>query len=599
MTNRRATLKALAAAAIAPLLPGCAAPPARPQAIARGDYSTAISYLCQFIVHEMKATNVTGLSIAVLDGQRQAWAEGFGHADKAAQLAATASTRYRAGSISKVFTAAAAMQLAEAGRLDIDAPLEQALPGFSIRSRAADATPITPRMLMTHHAGLPSDYVEGMWSDRPPHFTSVVAALHDEYRAFPPDFIHAYSNVGFTLLGAAIEQVAGGSFERIMQERLLTPLAMTDSDFATTPPGGTQAYDREGKPAHEPSLRDIPAGGLNTTAPDLLKLARLWFAGGELNGVRVLAASSIAEMGRRQNAACPLDADMQVGLGWHFAPDALQGGGPVLFHGGGTPHHHAMLMLLPEHQLAVAVMTNSANAAELVSEVAGRTLGLLLEAKAGIAQPGDVPALPADVRFTAAPPQAFIGWYDTAFGLIKISFHGSRLRVEIAAQELALTPRPSGYLGLEYRLAGLFGVDIGELAKFEFTLARVAGRDVLLARKSIGFYLAGARVEAKPIPPAWAARVGAYRYVGGDSLISAQIASTGLKVEDGFLLVETIGDDGKVERLVLEALGDNEAIVSGLGRGRGDTVHVRHGNDGETLHYAGLAFRRTDGEQRS
>jgi CubicO group peptidase (beta-lactamase class C family) len=599
MTKRRAALKALAAAAIAPLLPGCVVPPARPQAIAQGDYRGVIGYLRQFIAHEMKAANVIGLSIAVLDGQQQAWAEGFGYADKAAQVAATAATRYRAGSISKVFTAAAAMQLAEAGRLDIDAPLERALPGFSIRRRAADAAPITPRMLMTHHAGLPSDYVEGMWSDRPPHFTSVVATLRDEYRTFPPDFIHAYSNVGFTLLGAAIEQVAGSSFERIMQELLLTPLAMTDSDFATMPPGGTLAYDGEGRPAHEPSLRDTPAGGLNTTAPDLLQLARLWFADGELYGVRMLAASSVAEMGRRQNAACPLDVDMHVGLGWHFAPDALHGGGPVLLHGGGTPHYHSMLMLLPEHRLAVAVMANSANAAELVPEVASRALGLLLEAKTGIAQPGEVVTVPADTRFAAAPPEALIGWYDTEFGLTQIRFHGSRLRVAVAGQDLALTPRPSGYLGLEYWLTGLFDADIGRLGKLEFTLARVAGRDVLLARSFSGFYLAGSRIEAKSIPPAWTARVGTYRYAGGDSFDAAKIGETGLTVESGFLLVETFWDDGKVQRLALEPLGDDEAIVSGLGRGRGDTLHVRHGNDGETLHYAGLAFRRTDGRQGS
>lgn len=592
-SKRRAALKTLAAASLAPLLSACAVAPPRPPAIARDDYDAVTAHLGALIPHELAAANISGLSIALLDDQRVVWADGFGHADKAAGVGATARTRYRAGSISKLFTAAALMQLAESGKLDIDAPLERALPGFSIRGRDAGAEPISARMIMSHHAGLPSDRIEGMWSERPAHFTSVVDALRDEYRAFPPNLVHAYSNTGFSVLGAAIERLAGAPYERVMRAKLLTPLGMDDSDFDTAPPDGpraARAYDGEGRLARKLPLRDTPAGGLNSTAPDLLRLARMWFAGGVANGARLLSAASLAEMARPQNGACALDADLRVGLGWHFAPEAVRGGGPVLFHNGATQHHRAVLMLLPEHRLAVAVMANSANAMETAIRLAGQTLGLALEAKTGIAQRA-AEDLAADPRYPAAAADALPGHYATELGYLTIRRDGARLLVDAAGKTLAMTPRKDGYSGLEYRLLGLFTINLGQLGQTEFTRARIAGREVLLARRAGVFLLAGEKIEPRPVPAAWLARLGAYRYTGRDAFIAAEIGEIRLKLEDGFLLAE-IGYTGGV--VALDAAGDDAAIVRGLGRGRGETVHARRAGAGETLHYAGLTFSRKD-----
>jgi len=105
---------------------------------------------------------ITGLSVALVDDQEMVWSEGFGYADKANGVAATPDTLYMVASISKLFTASAIMQLAEAGKIDIDQPVQTYVPEFSINSRFPEAGPITPRTLMTHHAGLPSDITNGM-----------------------------------------------------------------------------------------------------------------------------------------------------------------------------------------------------------------------------------------------------------------------------------------------------------------------------------------------------------------------------------------------------------------------------------------------------
>lgn len=106
------------------LLAGCANAPQRPASVTRGDYATTREYVTRLIQHEMKKNSVEGLSIALVDDQRIVWAEGFGYADEAKNIPATAYTIYRVGSISKLFTDTAAMQLAEQGKLDIDQPLE-------------------------------------------------------------------------------------------------------------------------------------------------------------------------------------------------------------------------------------------------------------------------------------------------------------------------------------------------------------------------------------------------------------------------------------------------------------------------------------------
>ena len=228
----------------------CSGAPTRAESVGRGDYAKVAEYVSKRIRYEMEKRDVTGLSIALVDDQRVVWAAGFGYADKAGNVPASPDTIYRAGSISKLFTATAAMQLAERGRFDIDRPLADYLPGFSIRTRFADAAPITPRSIMTHHSGLPSDSLKGMWTRDPEPFTRMADRLKDEYAANPPGAVFSYSNLGVTLLGDAIGKVTGRDFASHVGDTLLLPLGMTRSSFSTSvdrsPLGGEGVPERKG-----------------------------------------------------------------------------------------------------------------------------------------------------------------------------------------------------------------------------------------------------------------------------------------------------------------------------------------------------------------
>src|SRR5215831_2018340 len=133
--------------------------PGRPLTVERHDY-TPLHDLTDVIEQAMQKHGVTGLSLAVVDDQQVVWVQGFGYADATHSIPATPDTVYRVGSLSELFTAIAAMQLAERGIIDLDRPLQTYVPEFAIHSRFADPEPITLRHLMSHHAGLPTNYLK-------------------------------------------------------------------------------------------------------------------------------------------------------------------------------------------------------------------------------------------------------------------------------------------------------------------------------------------------------------------------------------------------------------------------------------------------------
>jgi len=240
----------------------CATAPTKPEATTLGDYEQTKQCVSQLIKKEMKRNRVTGLSIALVDDQRIIWAEGFGFADKANKVPATQETVYKVGSISKLFTAMATMRLMEQGKIDIDKPLQTYLPEFSVRSRFPNQDPITLRCLMTHHSGLPYFLLKGATAKNPEPFTKVVTLIKDDYITYPPNFVFAYSNVGFTLLGHALERVSGRDFVSLTDELLLRPMSMTHSSFSPGPdlqPLVSKGYHK-GKEKEEGPMRDIPRG---------------------------------------------------------------------------------------------------------------------------------------------------------------------------------------------------------------------------------------------------------------------------------------------------------------------------------------------------
>jgi len=592
------TLVALAATTL--LFAACATAPQRPERLARDDLEAVETYARSLIRHEMDRNAIAGLSIALVDDQRVVWAEGFGHADKAAGRPATAETLYRVGSISKLFTAAAAMQLAERGKLALDRPLVEALPEFTIRSRFKSAAPITPRNILTHHAGLPRDHSKGMFTRDPEPFTALVHHVQASEAVFPPNLLFSYSNIGITLLGHAIQKASGMPFADYLQQSLLDPLGMRNAHFATgIASSGLMAKPyRRGEAVQEPALRDVPAGGLTASVLDLSRFLSMIFAEGRAGDLQVLKPESVREMLRPQNVDVPLDLDFHNSLGWMLSTlgtSTIQGAGPVAHHAGAMIHYRAQMYALPEQRLGVVVLANSGSAGQSVDRIATEVLGLALEARTGIKQRKPEGVAPAADPWPVEKLRPYVGHYTSIAGLLRVELDGDRLRARAFGRRFNLVPRTDGKLRPEYRLLGLIPIDLGELDHVGLSLRHIDGRDVAVASIGTQDLLVGERIEApKDIGP-WRKRLGRYQIVnaGEDHTFVERVA---LAEEDGFLVVDLAITDqmGPTARLVLQPLSDHAALLLGPLADGGGTLRCASGTDGiEQCSFAGYVLKRT------
>lgn len=572
------------------LLGGCAtAPPAAPSSNLPGDYSHTRKYLSWLVDREMAKNEITGISIALIDDQKVIWQQGFGYADLENKVPAAPETIYRAGSIAKLFTAAATMQLAEQGKLDIDQPLVAALPEFSIRTRFPNTAPVTPRNIMCHHSGLPSNFLQGLFVREPDRFDSVVNNIQDEYQAFPANYVFSYSNLGMALLGAAIQKVSGEPFDSYMDRRFFQPLGMTQSSFVPRPI--TKAYDRN-KEIEVFSMRDMPAANLLSNVVDLGQFLKMQFADGKAGQQQVLTPASAREMVRIQNKGFPLTFGQYVGLGWMMSGIDVPGGGAVASHGGSLPDSHSMMAMLPEHKLGVVVLSNSSTSHVAVSKIATEALRLMLHTKTGIHQ-ASTPAPRAEERApTSDELHQFDGNFDTMVGLATVNTKNGQIDVDAAGHLFRLVPHEDGLLTIKYRLFGMMAVRVGAFEDIRLSMANVDGRQIIVGRVGEESLIFGEKITPTVIPERFLKNLGTYEIVGK---IDGPAPDKLRLLEDNGLLV---GEAHFPEvpdlllRIAFYPVSNNEVVTAGLGTSRGDTLRLIEGGDEATLGFSGIKLRK-------
>jgi len=552
----------------------------------------------------MREHGVPGLSIALVDDQRLVWAEGFGYADVANEIPAGPDTVYRIGSVSKLFTVTAAMQLAEQGRVDIDAPLQTYLPGFSMKSRFPDAGPITPRTLMTHYSGLPSGRFKGVYSRSPVPFTEMIDEIKEDHALYPPNSVYSYSDVGMIVLGHMVEAVSGQAFVEHMDESVLKPVGMSHSSFALRPDiEAVLSKGYLGDVEHEQfPRRYIPSAGLYSNVLDLSRFIRMVFAGGRAGDRRILEPETLAEMLSPQNGDLPFALDFRMGLGWILSHEPFLEGDlrdpeiATARHGGSSLLFRTTLVTLPEHKLGVVVIGNSSASDGVIHPVAQAALALALEAKAGITQPAHLDPPPL-VPLTEEQRRRYTGHYATALGLFSVRSDGDRLITKMMGRTMQLVPRADGTVSLRYLLFGLIPLEIDMLEGIRLSTATVEGRDILVQHSLGKRFPLGAKVEPGPIPGAWRARTGDYEVLNPDELNFIEKVS--LREEEGLLVLDVLipGADMAATdlSLALSPISDTEAVIAGLG-GRlphiDGTIHAVIVDGEERIRYSGFELRK-------
>jgi CubicO group peptidase (beta-lactamase class C family) len=517
--------------------------------------------------------DIPALSLVLVRADAVLWAEGFGTADPAQDQPAAASTVYRAGSLAKPFTALATLSLAAAGRIDLDAPAAVALRGFGVRSRFENATAITPRLLLSHHSGLPSDLHKGLWSGTP--FTAVKLQLRDEQTAFPPGLVFAYSNLGYSLLGDMVQQVAGEPFAAHLARTLFKPLGMNDTRIAALPAAADAVAvgHRDGRPLTPLPIRDLPAHGLETSAHDLGRFLRALLRDGELDGQQILRREALATMWAPQNRDVPLDLDVTTGLGWFLDEDLIPGG-RVVRHGGATLGHAAELLLLPDAGLGVAVLASSGDARPIVEQLATSML----------AQASDLATAPvsSDLVVAAAPALAATGapispggHFATDLGLVAIVKEEGRDRHSLCAcmtgTQLPLGRGDDGWLEVA-QTPDRLPPAVRTLAAMRYQTRRIGDLEVLVADTGDGEAVIGERVPGESLPAGWRARLGRYRVINPDA--GYPVEDLRLSLVDGKLCFSYRMPllSPKRIQMPVRPLDERSGVIAGLGRNRGDTL---------------------------
>jgi CubicO group peptidase (beta-lactamase class C family) len=251
----------------------------------------------------MRFYKVQGLSIAVIDDGEIAWARGYGYADTLARRPVTAQTLFQAASISKAVTAAAALRLAQDGRLNLDAPVNTVMTSWRLPEYAAGSPPVTMKHLLTHMGGITvSGFLGYPQGDPVPGLPEILdgkapannAAIRADTTA---GAVWRYSGGGYTVLQQALVDAAGEAFPELLRRTVLEPFGMTLSTFEQPLPAG-RARDAatpyalvEGFDGRTHVYPELAAAGLWTTPVDL---ARFY-----LGVIRSLNGASGAPLERR------------------------------------------------------------------------------------------------------------------------------------------------------------------------------------------------------------------------------------------------------------------------------------------------------------
>ncbi|MGH8450760.1 serine hydrolase domain-containing protein, partial [Pseudomonas sp.] len=513
----------------------------------------------------------------------------------------TPNTAFRAGGISKLLTATAALQLAEQQRLELDAPIQQTLREFYVRSRfhsdqAAADRDITLRRLLSHQSGLPSEHLRDLRSTYA--MSQMPMRVSGVWLSSPPGSQVAYSNLGYALVGAAIERSSGKSFEAQLQSSLLKPLAMDQSSFVGT---GTQLGYRamgyeDGRGSTDAQVRDLAAGGLWASPKDLSHYVQMLFAHGTYKDKQVLGSASIDAMFTQQNTGNALDFDCQMGLGWFLAPCGDEPVGPGIRtyqHSGGGDDFAAQLTVLPDQQLAVIIMANDSNAEEMVVSLSTDALRLMLQAQTGSQVCADNCQSPNHGLKLRQVPAAvdrkrLAGFYATAWGVFRIKDENNRLAGELAGFDFELVRDDHGWLRAQKKVLGFWLKDLGELGRVQLDVVTVQGRQMLTARSHGQRIAIGERIDPPPLPLAWADTIGTYQVLNTHEP-DAPLSGISVRLEEGFLVIRGQLHDEPLTDYILLPVDNAHAVLAGNGYGLGDTVS-RQVNG---LSASGYSFKRT------
>lgn len=349
---------------------------------ASASYQDLDKFLDEFLPPAMTRLHVPGVVfVAVKDGEVLTM-RGFGYSDiESGKEVDPFTTVFRAGSVSKVFTGMAVMQLVEGGILDLDEDVNTYIEGFKIPDTYPQ--PITLRHLLTHTAGFDERNL-GTSEFGQDVYPELGQYLADELppRVRPSGQLLQYSNHGMALAGYIVECAGGIPFARYIQENILAHLGMNDSSFELTPHMEemlSSSYQwQSGKYKKVPyvHINVMPSGMLMTTGADMAKFILANLPDSRLDTGRVLGAEYSEAMQTQQFTNNPLVPG--IGYSWFMG---RRNGHRIVHHGGDIWQFSSQLLLAPDEGFGLFVSGNGIGAARLNDELIKKLFDIFFPAR--------------------------------------------------------------------------------------------------------------------------------------------------------------------------------------------------------------------------
>jgi CubicO group peptidase (beta-lactamase class C family) len=399
------------------------------------------------LVREAQANErIPSISAAAVGNGEVVWQEALGLASVEPEESAIPDTQYRVGSITKTFTAAAVMQLRDAGELSLDDRLDQHVPD-------AEHGVLTLRRMLAHLSGLQREMPGYVWETLEfPDRTGLVSGLVDAQQVLPPGARWHYSNLAFALLGEVVARLSGLEYEDYVREHLLEPLGLTRTSFEQSQPAANAYFVEPYADRVRPEQNVIKgalaaAGSLWSTTADLARWGVVLVDGAD----GVLRRQTVEEMRAFQSMA-----DLEEWkLGWGLGLMLLREGDRIFVgHSGAMPGFLSCLAISPKERSGAVVLVNS-GAGVKIEELARKLAVVAAEAY----PPEPEPWRPAD----RVPPEVepLLGrWWSEGTEVV-IRYRNGMLEARAAEAPASAPPAVFEADGAD-RFRGVSGPEQGE-----------------------------------------------------------------------------------------------------------------------------------------
>jgi CubicO group peptidase (beta-lactamase class C family) len=403
------------------------------------------------LVDMLTQASIPGAAVAVVDDRTVLWEEAYGKVDGPDSGPIDMNTLFSIQSMSKSFTALAVLMAVQDGMVELDIPITEYLPDFTVKSRYEENPEkiITLRHLLSHWSGLTNEAPFGSNQDDRYDFAKHIESISSTWLRYPVGYRYYYSNLGIDLAGYILQVRSGEPFAEYVKEEVLDPIGMSRSlcDMDAIEQINNRAIGHANNRVPQLRIPMIPAGGLYSNINDMVKYLQFHLHKGAVNERRLLRADLMGQMHTIQFARSLQRFGYCLGLIRCPVSDSY-----CIYHAGAGYGFSSIMVMFPEKKTGVVLLTNSEN-----ESVIWNLLNMVIECvseKCGEA-PVEEPEIERMIKLDPKNPrgQAVIGRYGDVFEYI-IEMKNDSLVLRMMPENRSY---PLDFYDDDGELVGLFG----------------------------------------------------------------------------------------------------------------------------------------------